>query len=63
MVDSRRSLVKGTARRKGWVTAAAAGGTIALFTATPWLGLVGLAGTAYLAFDWLRYRGKWGMRF
>jgi hypothetical protein len=63
MVDSRRAMVKSTARRKGILAAAGAGGTVALFMLTPWLGLVGVAGTAYLTYDWLRYRGKWGLRF
>ena len=64
MVGKRQALVKRKASRKGLFAAAAAVGTGLLFVAvTPWLGLAGLAGTAVLTYDWLRYRGKWGLRF
>jgi hypothetical protein len=60
----RRALVKRKAQTKGLKTVGAAAGTVALFLWFPWiLGLGGLAGTGYLAYDWLRYRGKWGLRF
>jgi hypothetical protein len=64
MVGQRQSLVKRTANKKGVYTGAAAAGTVTLFLLAPWwLGLAGAVGTGYLAYDWLRYRGKWGMRF
>ena len=64
MVDSRHSLVKRKASKKGLYAAGAGVGTALLFTfTTPILGVVGLIGTGYLAYDWLRYRGKWGLRF
>jgi threonine/homoserine/homoserine lactone efflux protein len=64
MAGPRQSLVKHTAAKKGVYTGAAAAGTVVLFLLAPWwLGVVGAAGTGYLAYDWLRYRGKWGMRF
>jgi threonine/homoserine/homoserine lactone efflux protein len=54
---------KVVAKRKGVVAAAAVGGSIALAVASPVLGVVGLAGAAYLAWDWFSFRVKNGMRF
>lgn len=64
MTEPRRAMVKVEANRKGLKTFVAGAGTVALFAFTPWfLGAVGLGFTGYLAYDWLRYRGKWGLRF
>lgn len=54
---------KVVARRKGILAAAAAGGGVMLAVASPLLGVVGLAGAAYLGWDWLQYRIKNGLRF
>ncbi len=52
-----------TARRKGLTAAAVAGGSALVLTAAPVLGVIGLVGAGYLAFDWFMYRAKRGMRF
>jgi hypothetical protein len=54
---------KRTARRKGLTAAAVAGGGVALAMVSLPLGIIGLAGAGYLAFDWFMYRAKRGMRF
>jgi hypothetical protein len=56
---------KVVARRKGTLAAVAAGGTAALIVAvgSPLLGVLGLAGAGYLAWDWFSFRVKNGMRF
>ncbi len=56
---------KVVAKRKGAVAAAAAAGSVVVLAATslPVLGVVGLAGSAYLAWDWVTFRIKNGMRF
>ena len=54
---------KVVAKRKGVVAAAAAGGTVALAIASPFLGVVGLIGASYLAWEWFSFRVKNGMRF
>jgi uncharacterized membrane protein len=55
---------KQTARRKGLVAAAVTGGGLAVaVTLSPILGILGLAGGGYLAYDWFMYRAKRGMRF
>jgi hypothetical protein len=53
------------AKKKGVLAAGAAAGTAAVFLLTPlWpLGVIGLAGTGYLTWDWFKFRAKRGMRF
>ncbi|MEZ4402151.1 MAG: hypothetical protein R3B06_19140 [Kofleriaceae bacterium] len=51
------------AKRKGTLAAAAGvGSAVVLVAVSPVLGVVGLAGAAYLGWDWLRFRMKHGLR-
>jgi hypothetical protein len=55
---------KVVAKRKGAVAAVVTGGTVAAAIAgAPVLAVIGLAGSAYLAWDWFSFRVKNGMRF
>ncbi len=51
------------AKRKGWLATAATGGSIAaIVMGAPILGVLGLAGAGYLAYDWFSFRAKHGLR-
>ena len=55
---------KVVAKRKGAIAAATAGGAAVLAVAgAPIVAVVAAAGAAYLAWDWLSFRLKNGMRF
>jgi hypothetical protein len=55
---------KVVAKRKGTVAALATGGSVAAAIAgAPVLAVVGLAASAYFAWDWFSFRVKNGMRF
>jgi hypothetical protein len=55
---------KSIAKRKGTVAAVATGGAVALTVlVNPILGVIGLAGGAYLGWDWLSFRIRNGLRF
>lgn len=60
----RRDLVVRKARNQGLATGLAGAGTVAAFVSGWWfVGILGVAGTGYLAYKWLRYRGENGLRF
>ena len=54
---------KEIAKRKGTLAAAVAGGSALMLLASPVLGVLGLAGAAYLGYDWFTFRSRNGMRF
>jgi len=55
---------KAVAKRKGMLAAATGvGAGIALVAIGPVIGILGLAGAAYLGYDWLSFRIKNGLRF
>ena len=56
---------KVVAKRKGTLAAVTAGaaGAVAIVASSPVLGIIGLAGAAYLTWDWFSFRVKNGMRF
>ncbi len=52
------------AKRKGTLAAVtAAAGVVVVAAASPVVGIIGLAGAAYLTWDWVSFRVKNGMRF
>ncbi len=53
---------KGVAKRKGALAVVAGGGAVALLVMNPIVGVLGLAGAAFLGWDWLSFRIKNGMR-
>lgn len=54
---------KGVAKRKGTLAVVAGGGAVALMVVVnPIVGVLGLAGAAFLGWDWLSFRIKNGMR-
>ena len=55
---------KVVAKRKGTLAAVTAvGAGVVVVAASPVVGVIGLAGAAYLAWDWFSFRVKNGMRF
>lgn len=56
---------KAVAKRKGTLAALTVGGAVAAFAVlgSPVVGVLGLAGAAYLGWDWFSFRVKNGMRF
>ena len=55
---------KVVAKRKGALAAVTAGAGAAVMVAgAPVIGILGLAGAAYLTWDWFSFRVKNGMRF
>jgi hypothetical protein len=54
---------KAVAKRKGTLVAVTVAGAGVAALASPVIGIIGLAGAAYLAWDWFSFRVKNGMRF
>lgn len=55
---------KVVAKRKGAIAAVtAAGAGVAALAGAPVIAVIGVAGAAYLAWDWFSFRVKNGMRF
>jgi threonine/homoserine/homoserine lactone efflux protein len=56
---------KVVAKRKGTLAAATAAGAgvVAVIASSPVIAVLGLAGAAYLTWDWFSFRVKNGMRF
>jgi threonine/homoserine/homoserine lactone efflux protein len=55
---------KVVAKRKGTIAAATGiGAGVVIAAGAPVIGVLGLAGAAYLAWDWFSFRVKNGMRF
>ncbi|HEY4244092.1 MAG TPA: hypothetical protein VGM88_29970 [Kofleriaceae bacterium] len=55
---------KVVAKRKGTIAAVTAiGGGVVAIAGAPIIGILGLAGAAYLTWDWFSFRVKNGMRF
>lgn len=60
----RTEMTKQTAKYKGLTAAGLFTFTMLLAVFFHWYFLIaGLPVVAYFAFDWLRFRAKWGMRF
>ena len=54
---------KAVAKRKGAIAAATGVGGVVLAVVNPVVGVIGLAGAAYLGYDWLAFRIRNGLRF
>jgi len=54
---------KVVAKRKGALAAVTAAAGVVVVAASPVVGIIGLAGAAYLTWDWVSFRVKNGMRF
>jgi hypothetical protein len=54
---------KAVAKRKGTLAAVTVAGAGVVALASPVVGIIGLAGAAYLTWDWFSFRIKNGMRF
>lgn len=54
---------KVVAKRKGALATVATGGAVVLMIVNPIVGALGLAGAAFLGWDWVSFRIKNGMRF
>ncbi len=55
---------KAIAKKKAVVAAATAVGAVGLgVVVSPFVGVIGVCGAAYLGYDWIRYRIDNGLRF